>query len=203
MDTPTSLLEQQMRVEGFLRVAGVDEAGAGALAGPLVAGAVILRADCSIMGLADSKQLSEKKREALYEELLEKAEAWGVGIVSVEEIAMLGLRPANLLAMRRAAEAVSPDFVVVDAWTIPGLAVPQRGIIRADQTVRCVAAASIIAKVTRDRLMKTLAEAYPAYGFEIHKGYGTALHRAAIKTHGPCAIHRLGYKTFREEFLDR
>lgn len=203
MDTPTSLLEQQMRVEGFLRVAGVDEAGAGALAGPLVAGAVILRADCSIMGLADSKQLSEKKREALYEELLEKAEAWGVGIVSVEEIATLGLRPANLLAMRRAAEAVSPDFVVVDAWTIPGLAVPQRGIIRADQTVRCVAAASIIAKVTRDRLMKQLSEMYPVYGFEIHKGYGTALHRAAIKTHGPCVIHRLGYKTFREESLDR
>lgn len=195
---PTPDLENMLHADGFLRVAGVDEAGAGALAGPLVAGAAILKVDCPIIGLADSKQLSEKKREALYEELLEHAEAWGVGIVTVEEIATLGLRPANLLAMRRAAEAVSPDFVVVDAWTIPGLDVPQRGVIRADQTVRAVAAASIIAKVTRDRLMKHMAELYPAYGFEIHKGYGTKIHRDAIKAHGACAIHRLGYKTFRE-----
>lgn len=184
--------------QGFLAIVGVDEAGCGALAGPLVAGAVILPLDSRLGRLNDSKLLSPSLREGQYGLVVERAKAWAVGVVSVEEITVLGLRPANLLAMRRAVEGIAgADYALVDAWTIPGLAIPQRGIIRGDSLVKSIAAASIVAKVTRDRMMAALAEQFPAYGFDVHKGYATVAHRTAIKKHGPCSVHRLTYKTFR------
>jgi ribonuclease HII len=194
---PTFLMERELADRGFRAIVGVDEAGCGALAGPLVAAAVIFPFASRLGDVNDSKLLSPAKRDKLYNLIVERAVAWAVGSVSVEEIASMGLRPANLLAMRRAVEGISGvDYALVDAWTIPGLAVPQRGIVRGDALVKSIAAASVIAKVTRDRRMARLAEEYPAYGFEIHKGYATKLHRDAIKKHGPCPAHRLGYKTF-------
>ena len=183
---------------GFRAIAGVDEAGTGALAGPVVAGAVIFPLDSRLGKVRDSKLIQEGHREELYERVVERALAWAVGIAPVAEIAEVGLRRANLNAMRRAVEAISHvDYVLVDAWTIPGLAIPQHGIIRGDRTVKSIAAASIVAKVTRDRLMRELAGQYPAYGFDIHKGYATSEHRMAIGKYGPCPIHRLSYRTFQ------
>lgn len=180
--------------EGFERIVGVDEAGCGALAGPVVAAAVILPLDSRIGGIRDSKLLDERRREELYAVILERASAWSVGVVSVEEIAVLNIRGANLLAMRRAVEAIeSVEYVLVDAWTIPRISIPQRGIIRGDLTVKSIAAASVIAKVMRDRMMRELAQEFSQYGFEIHKGYGTKSHREAIAVHGPCPHHRVAF----------
>jgi len=194
---PTFLAERSLAAQGFRFVVGVDEAGCGALAGPLVAAAVILPFNSRLGSVNDSKLLSPSLRDGLYELILERATAWAVGSVSVEEIATFGLRPANLLAMRRAVEGVAgADYALVDAWTIPGLLIPQRGIVHGDALIKSIAAASVIAKVTRDRLMVDLAARFPSYGFEIHKGYATKRHRDAIDIHGPCAAHRLTYKTF-------
>lgn len=207
---PTFKVERELAAQGFRRVVGVDEAGCGALAGPVVAAAVILPTDSRIGGIRDSKLLDERRREELYTVILERASVWSIGVASVEEIAMLNIRGANLLAMRRAVEALNVhfssiekkcvhtvikpiDYLLVDAWTIPGITVPQRGIIRGDLTVKSIAAASIIAKVTRDRLMAQLALEFPQYGFEIHKGYGTKSHREAIIEYGPCPFHRLSF----------
>ncbi|OGL67037.1 ribonuclease HII [Candidatus Uhrbacteria bacterium RIFCSPHIGHO2_01_FULL_63_20] len=194
---PTFLAERELMERGFRAIAGVDEAGTGALAGPVVAAAVIFPLDSRIGKVRDSKLLAEGAREDLYDMVIERAAAHAVGIVSVVEIEGMGLRRATLLAMRRAVESIaSVDYVLVDAWTIPGLATPQHGIIHGDRLVKSIAAASIVAKVTRDRLMRELSQAYPAYGFDIHKGYATAEHRCAIQRHGPCPAHRLSYKTF-------
>ncbi|HLD21073.1 MAG TPA: ribonuclease HII [Patescibacteria group bacterium] len=210
---PTFKIERELLAQGFQRIVGVDEAGCGALAGPVVAAAVILPVDSRIGALRDSKLLGERRREELYSLIIERAVAWSVGMASVEEIARLNIRGANLLAMRRAVEAMDDqlcpigqnrsdssirfiDYVLVDAWTIPGVMVPQRGIIRGDLKVKSIAAASVIAKVTRDRLMVELAREFPVYGFEVHKGYATNVHRTAIALHGPCPHHRLSYKTF-------
>lgn len=183
-----------MQKLGYQVIVGVDEAGAGALAGPVIAGAVVLHAERKIKGLRDSKMLTEKQREALYSKIILSAEAWAFGMATVEEIALFGIRPANYLAMRRAVEKIpNANFAFVDAYTIPQLQIPQRGIIRGDQKVACVAAGSIIAKVTRDRMMTDLDHLYPQYGFKVHKGYGTAAHRKAIKEHGPSPIHRLNF----------
>lgn len=207
---PTFKIERELAARGFCRVVGVDEAGCGAFAGPVVAAAVILPMDSRIGGIRDSKLLDERRREELYPVILERALAWAVGVASVEEIATLNIRGANLLAMRRAVKAVDVqlcpighncisecvppvDYVLVDAWTIPGISIPQRGIVRGDLTVKSIAAASIIAKVTRDRLMRELAQEFPQYGFDIHKGYGTKAHREAITEHGPCRHHRLSF----------
>ena len=180
--------------QGFQRVVGVDEAGCGALAGPVVAAAVILPVDSRIGGLRDSKLLDERRREELYPLIIERAVAWSVGVASVEEIARLKIRGADLLAMRRAVEGLEAiDYVLVDAWTIPGITIPQRGVVRGDLTVKSIAAASVIAKVTRDRLMAELAREFPSYGFEVHKGYATKAHRVAIAIHGPCPHHRLQF----------
>lgn len=186
--------ELLIQKQGFQFVVGVDEAGAGALAGPVVAGAVILDAANPIAGLGDSKLLSEKRREKLYAEIILNAKAWAFGMATVEEIEVLGIRPANYLAMRRAFEKI-PDaqFALVDAWTIPQLHIPQRGIIRGDRSIACIAAGSIIAKVTRDRMMTDLHTQFPEYGFNIHKGYGTKAHRDAIKEHGPSNMHRKSF----------
>lgn len=198
MRAPTFQTEKALAAEGFSLVAGVDEVGCGALAGPVMAGAVILPFDSRLGNVRDSKLLSPGARAELYPLITEKAVAWAIGSASVEEIAQLNIRGASLLAMRRAVEALKiyPQFILVDAWTIPQTKIPQRGIVRGDRTVKSIAAASIIAKVTRDRLMQELARAHPKYGFEVHKGYATSAHRNAIRKHGPCPIHRLSYKTF-------
>jgi ribonuclease HII len=142
----------------------------------------------------DSKQLSAKRREALYEAIVNEAVAYGVGIIEASEIDRIGIRPATLLAMRSALMACEGvDYALVDAWTIPGTLVSQKGLIRGDATERLIAAASILAKVTRDRLMVACASEFPSYGFAVHKGYGTAAHRAAIRQHGMSPLHR---KTF-------
>jgi ribonuclease HII len=133
----------------------------------------------------------------VYEAITKSAQGWAAGIVSSDEIYKIGIRPATYLAMRRALEQIShADFALVDAWTIPEITIKQRGVIKGDRKIISIAAASIIAKVTRDRMMKEFHEQFPHYGFDVHKGYGTKVHRAAIDTHGPCPIHRLGYKTF-------
>jgi ribonuclease HII len=194
---PTFRIERELLSQGFTRIVGIDEAGCGALAGPVVAAAVILPMDSKLGALRDSKLLSESRREKLYDLIVERCVAYATGLASVQEITTLNIRGANLLAMRRAAEVIEcVDYALVDAWTIPGLEIPQRGIIRGDLTVKSIAAASVIAKVTRDRLMKRLAQEFPVYGFDIHKGYGTKAHREEIALHGPCKHHRLGYKTF-------
>lgn len=178
-------------------IVGVDEAGAGALAGPLVAGAVVLPINSRLGGLDDSKAMTPLAREQLFEMIIERSSAWAVGVASVEEINQLGIRPANYLAMMRAiAQIDNADFVLVDAWTIPDLPFPQQGIIRGDHLVKSIAAASIIAKVTRDLMMIELAKRYPQYGFEIHKGYGTARHKLRIAEHGACQIHRTAWLYF-------
>lgn len=192
---PTFKNERDLIAEGFEGIVGVDEAGAGALAGPLVASAVMLPLNSRIGILRDSKTLTKLQKDRLYDEVRSKSHAWSIGVVSVAEIMDLGLRPANLLAMRRAVEQIpSADFALVDAWEITELSIPQRGIIRGDGLVKSIAAASVIAKVTRDRMMVELAESYPKYQFEKHKGYGTKLHRDMIAKHGPCEIHRLNFR---------
>lgn len=190
---PKSLLEADLRSRGFVCIAGVDEAGCGALAGPVVAGAVVLPKEC-VLPVCDSKMLTAKARDHLFSGIIEEAVAHGVGMVQADEIDHIGIRPATLLAMRLALEACGAvEHVLVDAWTIPSIRTPQTGIIRGDAQERLIAAASIVAKVTRDRWMQQAHDQFPLYGFAEHKGYGTATHRAAIHQHGFSPIHR---KTF-------
>lgn len=190
----TRAQELKIREQGYSFVVGVDEAGAGALAGPVVAGAVILDDDHPIEGLADSKTITEKRREAMYTEIMLHSKAWAFGMATVEEIDALGIRPANYLAMRRAIQKIpQAEYALVDAWTIPQLHIPQQGIIRGDKTIACISAGSIIAKVTRDRMMRDYHERFPQYGFSGHKGYGTKSHRVAIKEHGACPLHRMSF----------
>ncbi len=181
--------------EAYLHICGIDEAGRGPLAGPVVAAAVILPKDVPFFYLNDSKKLSEKRREALFEELQEKAVAIGVGSVSEEVIDEINILQATLLAMRKALDALSPpaDLALVDALTLPELKIPQISIIKGDAKSISIAAASVIAKVTRDRVMKEMDALSPEYGFAKHKGYGTAAHIAALKKYGPCRIHRRSF----------
>lgn len=176
-------------------VCGVDEAGRGPLAGPVVAGAVILPKDCEILYLNDSKQLSEKKRELLYQEIMEKALAVGVGMASPARIDEINILQATYEAMRKAVRKLSvrPQILLNDAVTIPQLELPQVPIIKGDAKSVSIAAASIIAKVTRDRLMREYDRIMPEYGFAGHKGYGSKDHMRAIREYGPSPIHR---KTF-------
>lgn len=180
-------------------VCGIDEAGRGPLAGPVVAGAVILPKDCTILYLNDSKKLSEKRREELYLEIQEKALAWAVGVVSPEVIDEINILQATYEAMRQAVGKleIQPAVLLNDAVTIPGLssAVRQVPIIKGDAKSVSIAAASVMAKVTRDRMMEEYGKLYPEYGFEKHKGYGTAAHIAAIRAMGPCPIHRRSFIT--------
>ncbi len=195
MSAPTSLFTAQlMRKHGYTLVAGVDEVGCGCLAGPVVASAVLLPSSARLSGLNDSKLVSASSRERLAERIKTIA-VWAIGISSVEEIDALGIRPATLLASKRAllGLARTPDAVISDAFFIPDLPFPCHPLVRADQRVRVVAAASIIAKVHRDELMNTLAETYPGYGFEKHKGYGTAQHLAALEKHGVTPVHRRSF----------
>ena len=189
--------ESEARERGFICVAGVDEAGCGALAGPVVAGAVVLPLGLELETVQDSKQLTPKAREKAFELIASSALAWATGQASVEEIETINIRQATFLAMCRALEQLKGiDFVLVDAWTIPGINFPQKAIIRGDQIVKSISAASIMAKVTRDHMMEAYHLEFPEYGFMDHKGYGTLFHREAIGRFGPCRIHRKTYKTF-------
>ena len=191
--------ECQYADRGFL--CGIDEVGRGPLAGPVVAGAVILPADCEILWLNDSKKLSEKKRELLYDEIMEKAVAVGIGAVSPERIDEINILQATYEAMRIAISklSVKPDLLLNDAVKIPGVELPQIPIIKGDAKSVSIAAASIVAKVTRDRMMVQYEDLYPGYEFASNKGYGSARHIAALKSLGPCPIHR---RSFIGNFVD-
>ncbi len=176
-------------------VCGIDEAGRGPLAGPVVAGAVILPADCEILYLNDSKQLSEKRRELLFDEIKEKAVAWGIGMASPARIDEINILQATYEAMRQAVGGLdpAPQVLLNDAVRIPGIALPQVPIIKGDAKSLSIAAASVLAKVTRDRLMREYDKVMPEYGFAAHKGYGSAAHIEALKKYGPSPIHRKSF----------
>lgn len=171
---------------------GIDEVGRGPLAGPVVAGAVILPKDCQILYLNDSKKLTARRRELLYDEIMEKAVAVGIGVISQEVIDDINILQATYEAMRQAVGKLSvcPDILLNDAVTIPGLPQKQVPIIKGDAKSLSIAAASVVAKVTRDRMMEALDAKYPEYGFASNKGYGSAAHMAALREYGPCPLHR-------------
>jgi ribonuclease HII len=198
-ELPTYDYENLLRAEGATAIAGVDEAGAGCWAGPVFAGAVILEPGADMGLLRDSKTMSEKQREEAYERIIVRARAWAVGYATAKEIDEINIRKAGALAMRRALNAltIAPDRVLSDAFVIPGLAVPCRGIVKGDAKVMCISAGAIIAKVSRDRHMQRLAYEHPAYAFDRHKGYGTKAHAEALDMHGPCAEHRMTYEPVR------
>ena len=176
-------------------IAGVDEAGRGPLAGPVLAGAVILNPEKPILGLMDSKQLTEAEREALFSEIQEKALAWSVGRAEVEEIDFLNILQATLLAMQRAVHSlkIKPEIAHIDGNKAPTLFCPTKTFIKGDQTEPEISAASIVAKVTRDREMKIWHEKFPQYNFAQHKGYGTKEHLALLEKFGPCVLHRRSF----------
>lgn len=189
--------ERALRRAGLGPVAGADEAGRGACAGPLVAAAVILPESPGrvIQGLRDSKLLSAGQRERAYAEIVAKADAWSVVALSPGECDRLGMHVANIQALRRALMRleVGPRYVLTDGFPVDGLGVPGLAVWKGDRVAACVAAASVIAKVTRDRIMTGLAREFPDYSFDIHKGYCTPLHQAALDEHGPCPEHRLRF----------
>ena len=185
-------LENELRTPDTDPLCGVDEAGRGPLAGPVCAAAVMLPPGMEIPGLNDSKKLSEKKREALYDTIIAQALSCGIAFATVEEIEEYNILGATFLAMNRAIAQLSPQpaLALIDGNRNTGIAVQSRCIVGGDGKCADIAAASVLAKVTRDRYMRRMAETYPQYGFEKHKGYGTAAHYAAIRVHGPCPIHR-------------
>jgi ribonuclease HII len=192
--------EEQCYVAGAKLVAGVDEAGRGPLAGPVIAGAVILPPYVFLPKLNDSKLVSEKDRNLLYQKINSIAVAVGIGEVSVELIDRHNILEATKLAMNRAIEnlGVTPDFLLTDAVTLTGSVIPQRNIIRGDRVSASIAAASIIAKVYRDELMQKLHDKFPLYGFNRHKGYGTKEHLQALVKYGPCPFHRKSFSPVKE-----
>jgi len=193
-------LENAARRWGFYRVAGCDEVGRGCLAGPVVAGAVILDPERHIAGLADSKTVPQAERERLYGEITGRALAWSVAAVAPTEIDAINIHRASLEAMRRALLAIAPlpDLVLVDAFRIPDLLIAQRAVLHGDRRCAAIAAASIVAKVTRDREMAVHHQADPRYGYDRHKGYATADHLAAVAKYGYSPLHR---RTFRPPSL--
>jgi ribonuclease HII len=188
-------IEKELQRRGYVLVAGVDEAGRGALAGPVVAAAVILPVGCVLVGLDDSKRVDPGCRERLAAAIRRHAIAVGVGVVSAAEIDLRDILRASLAAMRQAVLALEPqpEAILVDAVSVPGVRLPQLPIVHGDALCSSVAAASVIAKVERDRMLDDLGRDYPAYGFEHHKGYGTPEHWLALSAFGPCAEHRLSY----------
>ena len=181
--------------KGYKYVCGVDEAGRGPLAGPVCAAAVILRDNQLIEGVNDSKKLSEKKREALFDKIKTESLAYSIAFATVEEIESLNILNATMLAMKRAVEGlkVRADYALIDGNRLPRLDIPAEYVIKGDANSMSIAAASILAKVSRDRLCYEYAEKYPVYGFDKHKGYGTKAHTEAILKYGPCEIHRLSF----------
>ena len=188
-------MEEELRAEGFPVVCGVDEAGRGPLAGPVYAAAVILPPGLRIPGLNDSKKLSEKKREDLFEIITREAVSYGIASAGPEEIDELNILNAVYLAMNRATAQLDPvpDLRLIDGNRNKGIEGVSRCIVKGDANCACIAAASILAKVSRDRIMLRMAERYPQYGFEKHKGYGTALHYEKLREFGPCEIHRRSF----------
>jgi ribonuclease HII len=194
------LYEKAAREEGFQAVCGIDEAGRGPLAGPVFAAAVILPDNCIIEGINDSKKLIPKKREKLFDEICANAVSYGIGFATEGEIDSINILQATFLAMKRAVDAmtIKPDLALVDGNRMPDLGVETRTIIKGDALCASIAAASILAKVSRDRLLCQIDEIYPEYGFAQHKGYGTAYHLEMLKKCGPCPVHR---KTFLKKIL--
>ncbi len=187
--------EDLARTQGYALVCGVDEAGRGPLAGPVCAGACILPPGLELPGLDDSKKLSPKRREALYDLITRQALAWAVCMVDERTIDEINILQATFRAMRGAVAALSaaPDYCLVDGNRDPGLGLPTRTVVKGDATCPSIAAASILAKVTRDRYMLTLDAQYPQYGFAAHKGYGTKAHYAALAQYGPSPVHRRSF----------
>ena len=195
-----SVFEKEAYEKGYTYIAGMDEAGRGPLAGPVVAASVILPKDCLIEGVNDSKKVSEKKREKLYDDITQNAIAWGVGIVDNQVIDEINILEATRKAMHEAIcqLKVKPDYILIDAEKkVDTNGIPYMPIIKGDALSISIAAASIVAKVTRDRMMREYDRMFPVYGFEKHKGYGTKAHIDAIRENGLCMIHR---KTFCEKF---
>ena len=193
---PDFSCENEARSKGYKLVCGFDEAGRGPLAGPVCAAAVILPDNCEIEGLNDSKKISEKKREALFDIIKEKAVAYSIAYGSLEEIEEYNILEATYLAMNRAIEGLNTkaDFALIDGNRVPkGIKIPCETVVKGDSKSCSIAAASILAKVTRDRLMLEYDKKYPQYLFAQHKGYGTKAHYEAIKQHGVCEIHRLSF----------
>ncbi len=192
-------IERSLFAQGIHPIAGIDEAGRGPLAGPVCAAAVILPEGLVIEGLNDSKKLSDKKRRALYDIIINQAVAYGIALVDEKTVDEINILQATFLAMRQAAEqlTVQPALALVDGNRAPGLRVPVQTVVKGDSLSANIAAASILAKVTRDRLMERLDAEYPQYGFAVHKGYGTKAHYAALREYGPCPIHRM---TFLKKF---
>lgn len=199
--------EDELRLAGYCNIAGVDEVGRGPLAGPVVAAAVVLPADFDVLGVDDSKKLSEKKREELFDVIKEKAVAFGIGMADEQVIDDINILQATKKAMKQAIEELedklgsgggSADYILFDAMKIDEIDIPQESVIKGDAKVLAIAAASIIAKVTRDRMMAEYALEYPGYGFEKNKGYGTKQHYEGIEKQGICPIHR---KTFLKKVL--
>lgn len=188
--------------EGYRAIAGVDEAGRGPLAGPVVAAAAVLPLELFIPGLNDSKQMRPAARDRVYELLLREKVAFGIGIGTVEEIDALNILGATKLAMQRAISALpkQPDFLLIDALKLPAITLPQKEIIHGDALSLSIAAASVFAKVTRDRIMEELDREYPVYGFATHKGYPTSAHYRALAQYGPSPVHR---RSFRLESADQ
>jgi ribonuclease HII len=187
--------ERSARDGGYTRIAGLDEAGRGPLAGPVVAAAVVLPDTLLIPGLTDSKQVPEPERERLFEIIKLQAICFGVGIADVHTIDEVNIYQATIIAMERALQSLTPqpDYLLLDAITLPRVALPQKPIIKGDCRSHSIAAASILAKVTRDRMMLELHDKFPCYHFHRHKGYGTKEHFALLRKHGPCEAHRKSF----------
>ncbi len=192
--------EKQAIFSGYKLIAGVDEAGRGPLAGPVVSAAVVLPENFDVPGIDDSKKLSEKKREMLFPVIQERALAFGIGMADHEEIDRINILQASLLSMKRAVEAleITPDYLLIDGKFSIDSTIDQRSVIKGDALSLSIAAASIIAKVTRDRIMADLDLRYPTYGFKNHKGYPTKVHKEAILVHGPCPFHRKSFRGVKD-----
>ena len=192
-------IENDCYAGGFDLICGVDEAGRGPLAGPVCAAAVILPRGLVILGLNDSKKLTDKRRRELFDIIVAEAEAYGIAFASEQEIDEINILQATFLAMERAVSqlSVKPDLALVDGNRAPKLPIPVKTVVKGDSLSANIAAASILAKVTRDRLLEELDETYPAYGFSVHKGYGTKRHYEALRENGPCPVHRM---TFLKKF---
>jgi ribonuclease HII len=193
--------ERALRRVGIEPIAGVDEAGRGACAGPLVAGACILPDGKAgiVPGLADSKLLTEKARERVYAQVVRRAVAWSVVVIDSEECDRMGMHVANVEALRRAVALLDerPSYVLTDGFPVDGLEVPGLAVWKGDRVAACIAAASVLAKVTRDRMMVELDASYPVYDFKTHKGYITEVHSAALDEHGPSPVHRMRFVNVR------
>ena len=203
--TPGMLsVESRLWALGYLHVAGIDEAGRGPLAGPVVAACVVFPVGMSVDGVRDSKKLTASRRQALFQVIMDKAMSVGVGMADEKEIDQTNILAATLKAMKRAFDrmVVRPDYVLVDGLNLPVLPCPGQTMIRGDDQSQSIAAASIIAKVSRDRLMLDYDRQWPAYGFAEHKGYGTERHLAALAAHGPCPIHRRTFAPLRPVELE-